>query len=126
MPDFSGTIEVGYNTDLWGPYSFLHSIATSATANDGVIPFEDTISAVSVEAYIGKVTRKSTLSEFTDISTDLIDPSYTPTVSGGDTIKVKFQYPGVAYKGEKATVIFKVTLASGGTKSFYFHYVRIR
>ena len=106
---------------------FKHPIATSATANDGLIPYNDTISDVTVRAFVGKVTRKSTLANFTEISELLIDSEFTPTVLTGDTVKLYLQYPGVTYKGNKATLIFEVELASGtGTKSFYATYVYIR
>ena len=126
MAEFEGTIEVGYNTDLWGPYGFRFPISTSDTANDGMLPAGDKISAVTVRAFQGRVTRKSTLSAETEIMT-LVDPAYTPTINAtGDKVQIKLQYPGDTYKGQKATLIFELTLDSGATKSFYFTYVRIR
>ena len=125
MAEFEGTIEVGYYTDLWGPYLFTFPINTSATANDGLIPYGDTIASVTVKAYQGRVNRKSTLSEETEIA-GLIDTDFEPTIIGGYKVSVKFEHPGSTYKGEKATLIFEVTLASGAKKAFYFQYVRIR
>ena len=126
MPEFEGTIEVGYNTDLWGPYGFKFPINSTEIANDGMIPYGDEISAVNVRAFQGKVTRKSTLSAETEIS-DLIDPAYTPLINGtGDKISIKLQYPNVTYKGSRCTIIFEVSLTSGAEKAFYFQYVRIR
>lgn len=125
MAEFTGTIEVGYYTDLWGPYLFTFPINSSATANDGLIPYGDTIQSVNVKAYLGRVNRKSTLSEETEI-VDLIDSEFSPNIVSGYKVEVKLQYPGSTYKDEKATLIFEVTLASGGKKAFYFQYVRIR
>jgi hypothetical protein len=124
--EFEGTIEVGYNTDLWGPYGFKFPICSSETANDGMIPYGDTIASVNVRGFQGKVTRKSTLSEETEI-TNLVDPDDAPEINvDKDKVSLKLQYPGVTYKGQKATLIFELTLTSGATKSFYFQYVRIR
>ena len=126
MADFTqASIEVGYFTDLWGPYKFSLPIASSESANDGVIPYDDTIASATVRAFVGDVRRSSVLADETEISDDLIDPGYDP-VSGDDYVKVKFQHPGEDYIGEKATLIFEVTLTSGGKKAFYFQYVRIR
>ncbi|RLA56946.1 MAG: hypothetical protein DRR04_13600 [Gammaproteobacteria bacterium] len=126
MAEFEGTVEIGYNTDLWGPYGFKFPINSSETANDGMIPFGDEISAVNVRAFQGRVTRKNTLSEETEIA-DLIDPAYTPLINvAGDKVSIKLQYPNISYKGQKATLIFELTLTSGAEKAFYFEYVRIR
>lgn len=128
MSDFDNTenIECGYLLDLWGPYLFTFPIATSSTANDGAIPFGDTVDSVNVRAFIGKVTNKSTLSDETEITADLIDSAYVPDVLAPNIVRIKLQYPGVTYKAQKATIIFEITAAGGGQKDFYFHYVRIR
>lgn len=118
-------IEVTENEDLWGPFAFKFPILSSQTANDGVLPYGDTLSSVSVKAYLGKVRSTSDLSDYTDISDDLIDPSFTPVVDGDDTVKLKLQHPGSSYRGEKATLVFTVTLASNGVRDFFFQYVKI-
>jgi hypothetical protein len=126
MSEFEGTIEVGYNTDLWGPYGFEFPINTTATSNDGMIPFGDTIASVNVRAFQGKVTRKSTLTDETEIS-DLIDPAFPAEIGAGShKVSIKLQYPNITYKGQKCTLIFELTLTSGAEKAFYFQYVRIR
>ncbi|RLD57843.1 MAG: hypothetical protein DRI97_04420 [Bacteroidetes bacterium] len=126
MSEFEGTIEVGYDTDLWGPYGFKFPINTTETSNDGMIPYGDTIADVTVRAFAGKVTRKSSLSEEDEIA-DLIDPSFTPEINvAKDKVAIKLQYPAITYKGQKATLIFELTLTSGAEKAFYFQYVRIR
>jgi len=128
MTNFDNTtdIECSYFMDLWGPYMFTFPIATSATANYGAITYLDTIDSVTVRAFTGKVNKKSTLSEETEITTDLIDPDYPPNVLGDNVVRVKLQYPGTTYKNQKATLIFEITATALGKKDFYFHYVRIR
>ena len=128
MTDFDNTtdIECGYYLDLWGPYLFTFPIASSATANDGAIPFGDTVSSVTARVFVGKVTNKSTLSDETEITTDIIDTDYVPDILAPNTVRIKLQYPGTTYKGQKATLIFEITAAVGGKKDFYFHYIRIR
>lgn len=113
-----------FKTDLWGSYIFAFPICSSATANDGVIPFGDTISSVSVKSYLGYVTAKSTIANETEI-TDLIDPAFTPTITSSYKVNVKFQYPA-DQKGKKATLIFEITLAGAGKQLFYFHSVEIK
>lgn len=123
--EFSIDIEVGYYTDNWGPYSFNFPIATAVDSNDGLIPYGATITAVTVSTYQGNVNRKSTLADETEI-TGLIDADHTPSISDGDTIAIRFAYPNVSFKGQKATIIFAVTLSTGAQKAFYAQYVRIR
>jgi len=110
-------IDVMYYTDLWGVYSFEFVDA---------LPTGDVISAVTVNAYIGNVRHKSTLSDFTDISADLIDPAYVPQIVDGTKVYVKFQYPGSAYANTKASLIFEITTDSVAKHPFYFKYVKIR
>ena len=110
-------IDVMYYTDLWGVYSFDFSDA---------LPTGDTISAVTVEAYVGNVTHKSNLSEFTDISILLIDPAYVPQIVDNTKVYVKFQYPGSDYANQKASLIFEITTDSLAKHPFYFKYVKIR
>ena len=127
MPDFDqADIEIGYYTDNWGPYSFQFPIASAITENDGTIPFNSTISSVVVSAYQGNVNRKSTLADETAIP-GLIDTDYTPTINAtGDMVAIEFAYPATTFKGQKATIIFALTLSTGAKKAFYFQYVRIR
>ena len=126
MPDFSISIEIGYFTDNWGPYSFNFPIASGLSENDGMIPYNSTIASVAVKAYQGNVSRKSTLADETEV-TAMIDTDYAPVVNtAGDTVSIKLQYPNVSFKGQKATIIFELTLSTGAKKSFYAQYVQIR
>ena len=114
----AGTSATSYLTDLWGPYSFDF---------EEQIPSGDTLSAITVKAYSGKVKPTSDLSAATEITTEVIDPAFTPIVSGSYGVRVKFQYPTVAtYKNTKATLVFFITTAALAKKSFYFHSLVIK
>jgi len=132
MPDFpTKIIEIDQDMDLWGPYTFTFPVCSSDTANDGSIPYGDTIATVVIEAYDGKVDRGDVIADQTELhgtDYDFVDADYTPVVDGSaSTIKVKFVFPADdEYSGDKATLVFVVTLTSGGTKAFYFHYVKVR
>src|SRR4030042_37906 len=126
--DFEGSesIIVRYYTDEWGIYRFNFPACSSETANDGAIPYNSTLATVSVFAYLGKVTDTSVLADETIIA-DLIDPIFTPIISGNFYVNVKLQYPtAVSYKGKKATLIFQISLTGGGTYPFYFYPVIIK
>ena len=124
MPDFPATstggtptsIEVRYNTDYWGVYSFNFENAIASGA---------TIGAVTVRAFEGTVRTSDDISDQTEISALLIDPGYTPQISGGTSVLVRFQFPGATYTDAKATVVFEVS-SGGGTYPFFFPYVRIK
>jgi len=120
MADFDKeSIEVRYYTDLWGVYSFNFSPG---------LPTGSSISLpISVRAFVGNVTPSSTLASETEIN-DLIDPAFgIATAIGPTNVILKLQYPiAVDYKGEKATLIFELDLASGAMHPFYFQYVHIK
>lgn len=118
MPDWTPyDIEVGYYTDLWGPYvfPFVHKL-----------PAGDTLDSVDVRAFIGTVERTSDLTGLTEITSDLIDSGFTPAISNDTNVVVKFQYPGDDYKGESASLVFEITTTAGGKHSFYHHFVVIQ
>jgi hypothetical protein len=114
--DTRENIVIRYFSDLWGPYIF---------EMEDSLPTDDTISAVTVKAYSGKARPKDSLDDFTEITNDLIDPSYTPNVQGSTDVYVKFQWPGDTYKGTKATLVFEITCASGAKTPLYFYAVEI-
>ena len=118
MADFDqGEIEVRYFTDLWGAYSFDFSDA---------IPAGDTIKTPTVRAFIGNVRDSATLASFTEITTNLIDPSFTPaTADSGLTVLVRFQYPGNTYTNNRVSLVFELELHSGAKHPFIFKYVRV-
>ena len=125
QPDFPVTaIDLNYYSDMWGPFTFNFPVESAVGKADGVLPFGDSVTSVSVKAYLGKVSRTSDLASETDITTDIVDPSYAPIV-GPDSVKVRFQYPPSTYKGKKATVVFEITTTNGAKTAFFFHYLRI-
>ena len=114
----AGTTATSYVTDLWGPYSFDF---------EDQIPSGDTLSAITLKAFAGKVKPTSDLSAATDITTQVIDPAFTPIVNGDYGVRVKFQYPTVGtYKNTKATIVFFITTVALAKKSFYFHSLVIK
>ena len=119
MADFPFTeyIELRYFTDMWGVYLFEFEDA---------LPAGDPIVAVTVDAYIGSVKSSSTLSDFTDVSADVIEPLYAPQIQSDTQVLVRLQYPGATYKNEKVTLVFELTLNSGAKYPFFFPYVKVR
>jgi len=118
MPDFVKTnIDVRYFTDLWGVYTFQFSDA---------LPTGSSLATVSVRAFVGNVTPSSTLASETEIA-DLIDPAFAPATADHTKVQIKFQYPLVVdHKGDRATLIFQLSLVGGAQHPFYFQYVSIR
>ena len=108
-------LEIRYYTDEWAPFyfDFVDSI-----------PSGSVLSAVTVEAYSGKVTPRSDLAAETEVTATIIDGDYVPTILDDTFVVVKFQY-AAARKGEKATLIFKLTLDTGGMHPFYFYPVKV-
>jgi hypothetical protein len=101
MPDISGseTITIQPNTVKY-PVNFILKICTSATANDGNIPFGDTLASAVVKAY----DRAGT-----DVTTSMVT---TAASVSGVTVSCKISYFAAAVSGRcKLTVIY--TCASG-------------
>ncbi|MDX9787953.1 MAG: hypothetical protein RBT11_14300 [Desulfobacterales bacterium] len=115
-------IEIRASTDNWGPYPF--------DFNDA-LPSEDDISAVTVSAFTGKVLPEdATLDESGDTvflgqtAIGLIDTDFTPTINS-NVVSIKLKYPTGDHKGA-ATIVFVVTLVSGGVYPFFFHGAKVR
>ena len=118
MADFGEeNIEIRYFTDLWGVYQFEMS---------PLLPANAIINTVTVRAFLGNVKSNTDLSGETEISSDFVDPSYSPVITDDTVINVKFQYPGDTYRDEKVTVIFEVTTNASAKHPFYFKYFKIR
>jgi len=116
-------IDLSYFNDFWGPFTFEFKRASSEGAGDGILPYGAVISAVNVRVFKGRVTRRSDLSQETEI-TDLLDPDFPPVLSD-NTVTVRFQYGDGSAKGSKCTIIFELTLDSGAKAPIYFHYLRV-
>ena len=61
MIHFDLEINVDGYEDKWGGYVLEFPICTSATANDGLLPYGTTISSVTMKAYEGKIDEKTDL-----------------------------------------------------------------
>jgi len=88
-------------------YSFKFPIASSATANDGAIPFGRTISSVTVTAYD---------EDGNDVTTQLIEG--TPSLSTV-TVTAELKYPVTAGVG-RYKLTFDLTLDNGWTREVDF------
>ena len=93
-----GSIEINPGEKLG--YQFKFPIATSATANNGCIPYGRTISSADVTIYS---------EDGTDVSTFMIDG--TPQLSG-EIVEVIFTYPDDFGDG-RYKIIFELTLDNG-------------
>ena len=118
-------IDVTFYNDNWGDYIVAFPICSTATANDGVIPFDAVITGVEIEAYLGKVLNRDELSSETEII-GLIDSDTTPYVQNDNEVGFAIAHPGATYNNKKATLIFKLTITGDRTKAFYGYPVRIR
>lgn len=112
-------LEICSGMDNWGPYHFKVPISTSATANNGTIPFDTEIASVDVQVFQGIANKSSVMSDFTEITPLVLDSDRPADILDGDTIAIWFQYPGVGYKG-RMTIVFTVTLDTGAVRPLYF------
>lgn len=115
MADFHlSVIEIRYYADNWGPYSFDFT---------GFLPSDAIITGAVVKAYIGDVQPTSNLADFTEITEDIIDTDMGEFVED-KVVSVYFKYKETL-KGEKATLLFELTLESGAKNVAYFQFVKI-
>lgn len=121
---FNLGINVDAYQDKWGGYVLKFPICTSATANDGLLPYGTTISSVTMKAYEGKIDEKTDLSSITEITT-LIDDSPAPAVQNDNEVVFYLQHPGTTHNNKKCTLVAQLTLSGGEKKSFYAYYVYV-
>jgi len=88
------------------PYSFTFSVASSATANDGSIPYDSTIVSAAVKAFDAGGT---------DRTTELIASS---SVSS-PVVSVSLKYPATTGEGVYS-IEFVLTLSTGAKMEFDF------
>ncbi len=125
MADFEAIdIKINHYSDNWGPFIFHVPSATSQIANDGLIPFESTLSSVTVRAFVGIIKNGAILANYPEITTELID-SDVPPVTEANLIRIYFNYPGVTYKTKKITIVFESILNTGAKQAFFFNSVVI-
>lgn len=114
MPDFKGTEDITLQPgDATVPYTFALTPCTSATANDGAIPFGTTVSSVAVTAH------KQV--DGTVITSDIIVSS---SVSS-NVVTVNLKYPATSGEGEYHLQIL-ATLNTGAILEFDFNRVKAR
>jgi len=118
MSDFPpGTIEIRSYSDNWGPFVFDMTDA---------IPSGDTIASFTPKAYAGEVLSTGTLSNYTEITSALIETDPAHSVSGDD-LKVYLKWPGTSYINTTATLVFEVTYTlQTGKQRYYFYKVDIQ
>ena len=88
-------------------YTFTFLICSSTTANDGAIPFGDTIASAVVKAF-GE--------DGSDATAEIIDSSSASTT----VVTVGLNYPSTAGDG-RYSLEFVLTLASGSKMEFDFN-----
>ena len=88
------------------PYTFTFTACSSATANDGSIPYGDTISSVTVKAFD---------ETGTDKSSELVASSSTTTT----VVTANLKWPTTAGAG-RYSLEFVLTLTSGTVMEFDF------
>jgi len=82
--------------------------ASTATANDGYIPYGLTVSGVASTVYD---------EDGTDVTSDI--KYANPTVSGGEYVKIELKYPTTNGEG-RYTLSHLLTLSDGGTRELDF------
>ena len=87
-------------------YTFTFSICSSATANDGAIPYSDTIVTEAVKAF-GE--------DGSDVTDEIVDTSSSTTT----VVTVALNYPSTS-GGGRYSLEFVLTLASGAKMEFDF------
>jgi len=87
-------------------YTFTFAICSSATANDGSIPFGDTISDEAVKAFD---------EDGSDVTGEIVDTSSSSTT----VVTVALNYPSTSGAG-RYSLEFVLTLASGAKMEFDF------
>lgn len=94
MPDFQGTSKLTLQpTEQAIPFQFTFPICSAADANDGFIPYGDTISDCTVKAYDSDgtdITSEVVESSSIDSNVITVEINY-PTTNGADDCKLTFQ-----------------------------------
>lgn len=94
------------------PYSFTFAAASSATANDGSIPYDTTISSAVIKAFD---------SDGTDKTSEIIDSDSATT----SVVTVVLKYPTTSGAGTYSLEIL-LTLSNGAVMEFDFNRVVAR
>ena len=122
MIHFNIDIQIDNYVDAWGHYVFKFPICSTAVTNDGVLPYDTTISSVNVKAYLGRIDEQTDLSTATEVTT-LIEAS--PQIQNDDEVAIYLQHPGATHVNKKIGLVFELILSEGQKKSFYGYYIEI-
>ena len=109
--DFVGEINLRPVTDDWGPFQADFS---------GGLPSGETISAVSIRAYVGRIFPGQNRTGLTDIALDVIESG---SISIGElTVNWTMQLPvDSPYRNSFITMVFEITTSNNRQYPFYFH-----
>ena len=88
------------------PYTFTFTICSSATANDGAIPYGDSVSACTVKAYDA---------DNEDVTSEIIDSSSV----ANNVVSVALNYPATSGAGSYK-LTFQVATTNGAHLEFDF------
>jgi hypothetical protein len=110
MPDIEGTSRIVLQpTERVVPYTFTFPVCSSATANDGAIPYGDSVSACTLKAYD---------SDGNDVSSELVSSSSVAS----NVVTVELDYPSTSGAG-KYKLTFQITTANSVHLEFDFNRV---
>lgn len=92
MPDFQGTDQITVQPgDEQVPYTFTFTVCSSATANDGAIPFGTTVDSVVVSATMADGTADAELVDSSSESANVVTVKLTyPSTNGNGRYHLKF------------------------------------
>jgi hypothetical protein len=113
MPNFKGNENIQLQPgDLGVPYRFAFSVCTSETANDGAIPYGDSVSSCAVTGHT---------ETGTDVTSELIASSST----SDNAVTVSLNYPSTTGEGNYH-LKFVVTTANGVKIEFDFNRIKAK
>ncbi len=100
MPSFQGTKSIILQpTTNHAPYTFTFEVCSSATANDGEIPYGDSVASCTVKAYDA---------DGTDVTSEIVHSSSL----AANVVTVELDYPASSGAG-KYKLTFQYTTTNG-------------
>jgi hypothetical protein len=109
MPDFKTRTPIIIQSQDEVPYKFTFTVCSSATLNDGALPYNTTISSAEVKAH-------------SEAGTDLLTELISNSTLNGLVITVKLRYPATSGIGVYH-LTFKLTLSDFSVVKFAFNRV---
>ncbi|MDL2275595.1 hypothetical protein LJC22_05675 [Desulfosarcina sp. OttesenSCG-928-G10] len=112
--DVQMNIDLRHTTQGWGDFV--------VDFEDGLPPKTE-VTGVAIRAYAGRVTPDIDLSEQDDVANLIVDQN--AVFSAGYKVYWRMQYsPDLA--GKNVTLVFDITITTGGHHPFYAYRVRVR